>query len=246
MEEKSTRHDRRKKTIWILIAFAFILGAGLVFFAFARTWGKMDIEVSFRINEELAGQSAYGELPAIAIWMEDVGTGATQTIFITHNEAEDGEGEAENHVALPKWLETAEAEKQRRNDPQKQISQVDVVTGATPKTGYFSAKVRVKSESTWLCWIEIDLLGDFNEEYSEIDMEDNTAGAYQTGQPALVYKAEIEAVEGNSVVPKIAGMSMINSNDGKILQPVKGITTAQHLLDEIKIEVVKPKPKIIE
>lgn len=246
MKEKSTRQNKRKRIVFILITSGLILAAGLVLFAFSRTWGKMDIEVSFRINEELVAQSAYGESPEIAIWIEDVRTGATQTIFVTHHDEEDGEGQTEGPVALPVWQEISKNEKRTLDDPEQEFPQVDVVTGATPKTGYFSARVRVKSGSTWLCWIEINLSGDYNEHYPENDTKTNTTGTYETDQPSLVYKAEIEAIEGNSVIPKIAGMSMINSYDGKMIQPVKGITTAQHLLDEIKIEVVKPKPKIIE
>lgn len=246
MKGKSTKLNKRKKSILILIAIGVFLAAGLVFFSYARTWGMKDIEVSFRINEELVEQSAYGESPKIAIWMEDTGTGATQTIFVTHNDAEDRQRETEYSVTLPAWTTISKDEKQIQNDPEKEFPQVDVVTGATPKTGYFSSRVRVKSESTWLCWIEIDLLGDYNQHYQENDMRNNTTGAHQTGQPALVYKAEIEAVEGYSVVPKIAGMSVMSSNEGKTLQPIKGITTAQHLLGDIRIAVARPKPKIIE
>lgn len=243
MKERSTRHGKRKKSILVLTVFAIILGGGLVFFAYARSWGKMDIEVSFRINEELASQSAYGKSPTMAIWIEDVETHATQTIFVTHtNDVQDRQDEKEDPVILPKWDEITKEEKQIHNDPELKSPLVDVVTGATPKTGYFSASVRVKTGSTWLCWIEINLLGDYNEHYQEY----NSNAEYGNGQPALVYKTKIEAVEGYLAVPEIVGMSVINNNGGKILQPVKGITTAQQLLEEIKIKVVKPKPRIIE
>ena len=238
--------DKKKKLILSLVVFVFILAGGLVFFAFARTWGKTDIEVSFRINEELVRQSVYGESPTIAIWIEDAGTGTTQTIFVTNRAGmEDWEGKAEVPSALPKWFEISQNEPQIHNSHENEIPLTDAVTGATPKPGYFSTRVKVEPGSTWYCWIEVNLAGDYNDYYQEYDRENKMTDEYGTGQPALVYKAKIKAVEGNSVVPEIVGMSVIDSNDGKIIQPLEGITTAKYILEEIKIEVVKPKPRII-
>jgi hypothetical protein len=90
----------------------------------------------------------------------------------------------------------------------------------------------------------MNLSGDYNEHYPEYNEVSKKTDDYGTGQPALVYKAYIEAVEGNIVVPEIVGMSVLNKK-GEIIQPLEGITTAQNVFDEITIAVVKPKPKIM-
>jgi hypothetical protein len=122
---------------------------------------------------------------------------------------------------------------------------VDAVSGATPRPGYFTTRVNVKPGSKWVCWIEMNLSGDFNEYYKEYDEVKKTIDEYGSGQPALVFKAIVEAVEGNTVVPKVIGMSVLE-NDGEILQPLKGITTALDVFDEVTIAVVRPKPRIVK
>ena len=121
----------------------------------------------------------------------------------------------------------------------------DAITGATPRPGYFTSRVRVEPESQWICWVEMNLAGDYNDHYKEYDIEKNITDEYKTGQPALVYKAEIKAIEGNVTKPELVGMSIYNAEGGKVLQPVQGITTAMQVFDEMSIEIVKPKPRII-
>lgn len=89
----------------------------------------------------------------------------------------------------------------------------------------------------------MNLSGDYNEHYPEYDEVSKKTDDYGTGQPALVYKASIEAVKGNTVIPEVVGMSVLNK-DGEIIRPVEGITTALDVFDEITITVVKPKPRI--
>ena len=67
---------------------------------------------------------------------------------------------------------------------------------------------------------------------------------YGTGQPALVYKASIEAVVGNWTFPEVIGTSLFEE-EGKIVRSLTGITTALDVFDEMTIKVVKPKPKIL-
>ena len=57
---------------------------------------------------------------------------------------------------------------------------------------------------------------------------------------------KFEAVEGAVITPDIFGMCVPDSPDGNLIQPLKGITTATHIFDEISIAIVKPLPKIID
>jgi hypothetical protein len=104
----------------------------------------------------------------------------------------------------------------------------------------------VRPGSKWICWIEVNLAGDFNDTFKEYDEVAKTSDDYKTGQPALLYKASISAVEGNKAMPDIAGMCLLDPEKGVEIQPLNGITTATGIFDEISIAVVKPKPRIIE
>jgi hypothetical protein len=232
---------------YILIAFitGVVLIGGLILFAYARTWGKTEIQFRIHINEELVHRSTFGESPTFAVWIEDPDTRETQTIFVTSRAGTgDWEGKADVPVALPKWFEIDREQKRTSELSGKEDPGLDAITGATPQPGYFTVRVRVPPESKWNCYIEVNLAGDFNEHYQEYNEEDKTSDEYFTGQPALLYKAVIIASEGYNVIPEIIGMCVLNSQDGEIIQPVKGITTAANIFDEIIISVVSPKPRI--
>jgi len=54
-----------------------VLIAGyLIFYAFAGTWNKTDIEFRIHINEQLLRESTFGESPTFAIWLEEPETGS--------------------------------------------------------------------------------------------------------------------------------------------------------------------------
>ncbi len=228
------------RLLTLLLSGLFICG-GLVFYAYSRTWGKTEIEFRIHINEKLVLQSVYGESPTFAIWIEDPDTKERKTIFVTNRAGvNDWEGKADVPTALPAW----DSMKSKETEGDQTGMDVDAVTGATPRPGYFTTRVRVSPGSKWICWIEMNLAGDYNEHYPELDEKSKTTDEYGTGQPALVYKAGIEAEIGNSVVPEVAGMSILNE-EGEIVRPVEGITSALDVFDEIVVAVVKPKPKIL-
>ncbi|NOY95376.1 MAG: hypothetical protein GXO81_03155 [Chlorobi bacterium] len=239
--------EKRKKTMLFILALGLLIAVLLVLIAFARTWDKTDIEFRVHINEQLIQESTFGESPTFAIWIENPNTGGLQTIFVTKRAAlGDWEGKADVPVALPQWFEVFKIENKSNNLPSYEKPAPLAVTGATPKPGYFTTRVRVTPGSRWDCWIEVNLAGDFNEYYQEYNPEEKTTDEYLTGQPALLYKAEIDAVVGNVVKPELVGMSVLDAEGGNIIQPVKGITTATGIFDEMSISVIRPKPRIIE
>jgi hypothetical protein len=236
-----------KKKVLLLLSAAMLVTGGLALFAFARTINKTELEFRIHINEKLVRVSTFGESPTFAIWLEDPSTGKVKTIFVTSRAGlGDWEGKAAVPVALPKWFEINKTENQATENSGSKETQQLAITGATPKPGYFDTRVRITPGSRWICWIEVNLAGDFNETYPEYDEVKKTSDEFKTGQPALLYKAEIEAVIGNHVKPEIAGIIMLDSAGKAIVEPPAGITTASGIFDEINISVVKPKPRIIE
>jgi len=235
-----------KRTLVFTLVTGLFLAGGLVFYAFARIWNKTDIEFRIHINEKLVQESTFGEPPTFAIWLEDPGTGATRTVFVTNRAGlDDWEGKTSVPVALPKWFQVNESEKQNRNNTEADIPEQLAITGATPKPGYFTTRVRVNPESKWICRIEMNLAGDFNDTYKEYDEVAKTSDEYKTGQPALIYKAVITATEGNTAKPEIEGISFTDNQNGAVIRPETGITTARDVFDEISILIVRPKPRII-
>lgn len=236
-----------KRKIIVLFSAAVLIAGGLVLYAYARTINKTDLEFRIHINEKLVRESTFGESPTFAIWLEDPLTGTVKTIFVTSRAGlGDWEGKASVPVALPRWFEINKSENQAmHNSDKKEIPEL-AITGATPKPGYFDTRVRVAPGSGWICWIEVNLAGDYNENFPEYDEVKKTSDEYKTGQPALLYKAEIEAVYENTVRPEILGIVLLDPSGKAVTQAPSGITTASGIFDEIKISVVKPKPRIIE
>ncbi len=231
-----------KRNIVIVSVLLLLVAGSVVLYAFMKTWDKAELEFNIHINEQIVYQSAYGESPTFAIWIEDPSTGQVQTIYVTNRAANnDWAGKSEVPVALPRWFEIEKGKHLLNNDVPEQI----IISGATPKPGYFSTRVRVTPGSEWICWIEVNLAGDYNETYKEYDPVAMTSDEFGMGQPALLYKSEITATIGNSVTPDIAGMSLIDPEKGTVIKPPEGITTAKEVFDEINIKVVKPKPKLI-
>jgi hypothetical protein len=234
-----------KKALAIFISLIIIVTA-LILYAYRGTYGKTDIEFRIHINETLIQESTFGESPTFAIWLEDPITGSKKTVFVTRRAAEgDWEGKAEVPVALPVWFGVFKIENMTNDLPSYKNPAPVAITGATPKPGYFKTRVRVNTGSRWICWIEVNLSGDYNDSYQEYNQVEKIEDVYGTGQPAIVYKAEINSKEGTIIKPDIAGMCLQNSHDGKIIQPLKGITTAVDIFDEIIIAVVKPNPKLL-
>uniref|UniRef100_UPI003217BDA4 hypothetical protein n=1 Tax=uncultured Draconibacterium sp. TaxID=1573823 RepID=UPI003217BDA4 len=231
-----------KRRLSIVVLSLVVFAGCFVLLAYSRTWGKTEIEFKIHINEELVMQSVFGESPTFAIWLENPETQELQTIFVTNRAGVgDWEGKVAVPSALPKWDLVNAREKEQKSQSDEDL---DAVSGATPQPGYFTSRAQVEPGSKWNCWIEMNLSGDYNEHFPEFDKETKQSDAWGTGQPALVYKASIEAVEGNTVVPELVGISLM-VNNGEIVKSLDGITTAKDVFDEITISVVKPKPRIL-
>ena len=120
------------------------------------------------------------------------------------------------------------------------------ITGATPKEDYFSIRVEVKPGSQWICWIEMNLAGDFNDSFPEFNLQTLKEDEFSCGQPALIYKAAITAAEGMKFTPVLSGQSVWEKGNASIEPVSDGVTTAKEVFDKIQISVIRPKPKLID
>jgi hypothetical protein len=228
-----------KRSLLIITGSFILIAISLVLYAFLNTRGKTDLLIRIHINKQLVQQSGFGEAPTFAIWLENPQNHEIHTVYVTRRAAEgDWEGKAEVPVALPRWFEI------QKDESKSGQRKADSYSGATPKPGYFTAKASLMPGSRWICWIEVNLAGDFNEFYPGNIHEENDADKYLSGQPAILFRAEITSKIGEIINPSVVGMTLLGAADGKIIQPLNGITDATGIFDEIAITIEKPKPKI--
>jgi len=232
------------------IGLLVILGISSILIIVAITWyktlGRLQIQFDIRQNKELIYLSAYAEPPQFAIWFENPKKNTYKTVFVTNRVSTgDWEGKADVPVALPRWVQLFKLNQTK--DMKKVKDDVSLaVTGATPKDDYFSVRVDVPPGSEWICWIEMNLAGDFNDAFPEFDRQTFMEDEFSCGQPALLFKTEITAEEGVVKTPEIVSQSIWDNGEYRVEPVSEGVTTAKNVFDEIKISVIKPKMKIIQ
>jgi hypothetical protein len=92
----------------------------------------------------------------------------------------------------------------------------------------------------------VNLAADFNDHYRHFDKFGIEIDPYAIGQPALVYRAEVQAVAGRRVKPVLCGIAQAYQRLDNVLQPVPDeVTTAKEIFKSIRIRVIRPKPYII-
>jgi hypothetical protein len=235
------------KKALILMAAGLILIGFIAGFVIIRTWGRTVIQIDIHQNKKIIHLSNFAEPPQFAIWLENPATKELKTVFVTRRVAKgDWEGKANVPVALPQWYKLFRGSKKPGNMPLQKNKSDLAISGATPKGDYFSIRVEVEPGSEWICWIEMNLAGDFNDEFPEIDVETLREDEYSNGQPALIFKADIKVVENMKFTTTIIAQSTWNNGVVSIEPVSDGITTAKDVFDEIQISIIKPKPKLID
>jgi hypothetical protein len=241
--------DRKKivKTGIILFGIGLLLIIIIATILIIKTRGRTLLQVDIHQNKELIHLSTFAEPPQFAIWLENTETKELKTVFVTHRVAVgDWEGKANVPVALPQWFKLFRGNgKSEKKSGSKKGSDL-VISGATPKDDYFSIRVEVKPESEWTCWIEMNLAGDFNDAFPAFDRAAFMEDEFSNGQPALLFKADIKAIENEKYIPVLDAQS-IWDNGSVSIEPVSdGVTSARDVFDNMEISVIRPKPKLID
>ena len=238
---------------WIILAI-FVLTALLVIVpacqirkeqakVVSQPAGPVLIEFDINQDMELPFLTPFSEPAQFAIWLEEPVSGRLQTVFVTYRSGTgDWIGTAERKGALPRWFEVFQLEHNKLGPPDFDNPAPDTVTGATPQQEQFKTSIEVASGSQWICWIEVNLAGDFNAKYKEQDEKAKTVDWDFVGQPALIYRGQIIANPGEKIVPQLYGQSVLNSPDDKTIQPVsEDVTTAKRIFKTIEIRVISPE-----
>ncbi|MDR1330759.1 MAG: hypothetical protein LBK07_01495 [Tannerella sp.] len=213
-------------------------GAGFVIW---NTNNRVQIEFDIHISKQEIYLSTYSEPPQFAIWIENPVNGKRKQVFVTYRVSRgDWEGKADVPVALPHWKKVFRSKAaNERSDEEITIS------GATPKDEYFRVRAEVPPGSEWICWIEMNLAGDYNEYYPQFNRVTKEEDEFSCGQPALLYRADIRAEKGREYTPSIASMSLWEGGESVLAPMDSTITTARQVFDEMSIRIIKPKPQFI-
>ncbi len=230
-----------KPAFIVAICIAVVVGS-VAGFMIWRTKGRVQVEFDIHINKNAIYLSTYSEPPQFAIWLENPRNGQCQQVFVTYRVSRgDWEGKTDVPVALPRWKAVF-----RDGGTQSERSDEEIaISGATPKDEYFRVRAEVRPGSEWICWIEMNLAGDYNDFYPQFNRTTLQEDEFACGQPALLYRAEIKADEGCKYIPVTAFMSLWEDGKNTLVPVDETITTAKDVFDEISIAIIKPKPVII-
>lgn len=180
--------------------------------------------------------------PQFAIWLTDLDTNYIGTVYCTHKIAREGwranKGNRRKE-ALPFW---AHCRGVKEADglylPTKKHALADAITGATPKDDY-TLRLKPEGPLQFLMFAEFNHSTDFNDTYPKHATEGRkgySGGEEGSGQPALIYCAEIDLTAGcNEWILQLAGHASPDGRDGKLYQNMEGITTALSIVDKVTI-----------
>ncbi len=186
----------KNKRVFVVSLIVLIVMAVLFVQAVVKTFGRTQLEFDIEQNQELILFSNYAEPPQFAIWLENAETGQLKTVFVTYRSAQgDWVGKVECPGSLPLWFEVFKREYMVDTLPGRSKAVPIAITGATPKADHFKVCVEVPPGSEWICWIEVNLAGDFNEHFDSLSGNPN-AVKDDSGQASIIYKAKIEGKNG--------------------------------------------------
>jgi hypothetical protein len=92
--------------------------------------------------------------------------------------------------------------------------------------------------------VEVNVSGDFNVNFPSLSNEGFT-DTYGNGQPSLVYRGYIEAIDGSTAQPELWGRTDQYEPTGRIITDLNGITTASQILQKVFVscrDIIEPVP----
>lgn len=183
--------------------------------------------------------------PQLAIWIEDGAGNYLSTVYVTHKIATQAWQSAAGNrrrEALPHWCY---ARGIRYADglylPTKEAPLTDGISGATPR-GSFEVKVCPGTGLTrFVVKVELNHSTDFNEAYpasAKAGEPGWSGGKHGSGQPAVVYAAEVDLSSGERVFEApLIGHSSPDGTSVQVEADLSGLTSALHIVERITVRV---------
>lgn len=183
--------------------------------------------------------------PQLAIWIEDAGGNYISTVYATHKIATQSwqaSGGNRRKEALPHWCYSRGV---RYADglylPTRREPLTDGISGATPQGG-FDLKLRSGADlKRFVVKVEVNHSTDFNDAYPESAKAGETGysgGKHGSGQPAVVYAAEVDLSSGGREFEAVLiGHSSPDGTSGEVDPDVSGLTSALRIVGRITVRV---------
>ncbi|MBN2486467.1 MAG: hypothetical protein JXB34_10880 [Bacteroidales bacterium] len=190
--------------------------------------------------------------PLMAIWVTDTSGNYIETLFIAESigkgyfdraDKSTGkwlEGFIRRPAALPVWAHSRNVqEADGLYIPTPETAMPDAITGATPPNNFvLFAKTSDKSLTVFDVYFEINQTWDWNEYWTNNKFPGDEE--YKTScQPALIYKARIDAENTNRVYKlEIYGRGHHNGSTGEIFYDLETLSTAKQIAESIHLKVI--------
>lgn len=183
--------------------------------------------------------------PQIAIWVENAEGMYLSTIYVSHKIATQSwqaAGGNRRKEALPHWCHSRGVQYgDELYLPTKDKPLTDGISGATPH-GSFDVKMRPLGDlKQFVVKIEINHSTDFNDSYpesAEVGDSSYSGGEKGSGQPAVVYAANIDMSSGkHTFEAELMGHSSPDGTSGNIFEDISTLTTALNIVKHITINV---------
>lgn len=179
----------------------------------------------------------YTSVPQIAVWMETPEGQYIDTLYVTGKAASSGFGETDAGVtrrpeALPYWSHSRGVrEADGYFTPHQNNSDLDGVSGATPKSDYQIA-LSAPRMGRYRLLLEVNRSYDFNDYYSRDRFPEDLvySGDGSSGQPSLIYEAVIDSEVPGQYLLSLIGHGHHSGADGQLYLNLDQITTARNIL----------------
>ena len=181
--------------------------------------------------------------PQVVIWSEDREGRFLDTLFITRKVGKQFWGKQSkqdpdkvfHEEALPYWMYKRYA--QGLPFPTKDNPLPDAITGASPKKDFIvQTKVQTDLKEIYVL-LEANISFDVNQTYFTNAPQGMEVYNKTSGQPAVVYRAEVDLGTPGEYEMKLIGHSSPAGEDGELYEDLQGLTTALQIIKKVVVVV---------
>lgn len=183
--------------------------------------------------------------PQIAVWIEDPEGRYLETVYATHKIATQSwtaAGGNRRREALPHWCHRRGV---RYADglylPTKKEPLADGISGATPRSSFDLKLAPAEGLTRFVVKVEVNHSTDFNDAWPESAREGEagySGGKLGSGQPAVVYAAEVDLSSGEREFEAVlVGHSSPDGSSGELFADVSKLTSALRIVKRITVRV---------
>jgi hypothetical protein len=195
------------------------------------------------LNQQVYEDSTWGDPPQMAVWLQDETDDGIRTVAVTHRTgAGDWEGKVECSIALPYWATFHNRETGTQGPPTWDHPAADAITCATPRAK-LNPTARVPRGTRWAYFVEVNVSGDCSIHFPHMS-EDGFSDRYGNGQPSIIYRGSIEAMEGSASQPELWGRTDQHIPVETAITDVHQITTARELLRAITVSCIRERESL--